>query len=301
MQSFHNDPTLKAEIAQRLKAHAEAGEIVGAPTHWKDGKGSPAACMIDDRSLVHWQQRLGIPKAIGSLVDTVAMYAVTPEGAGKFGQEWLAAAPVGRDLRSAANALLIWILSDPAQGVVHYASSDIERSMIDRIADLHRQGRAGEGPAAATWRAAREAAMAATDGLASEMAKAVGRAVEAAAWDPATTATVLSDTARSWIAVHSQSAVASFGWTEDDDRAMHARLKGLFDAAKESGAAPETINVFALLEQQHPEEAARLRARNAMERRIPTTCAQALGARLIELIGATTSSDGCAVALESAP
>jgi hypothetical protein len=288
MRSFHNDPALKAGVVRRLQAHAAAGDVLNAPTHWRDGKGSPAACMVDDGSLVKWQERLGIPKAIGSLVDTIAMYSVTPEGAAQFAQDWLAAVPVGRDLHGIANALVIWILADPAQGVVHCASSDIERSMIDRVTNLHRQGFSGEKPAAATWRAARVVAMAATDGFASDIQKAVGRAVEAAAWDPVTTATVLSDTGRSWIAAHLRSAVDGSGWTEADDRATHARLKDLFEEAKRSGAGAETINVFALLEQHHPDEATRLREKNTTERRIPAACATALGARLMELTGAAS-------------
>jgi hypothetical protein len=125
----------------------------------------------------------------------------------------------------------------------------------------------------------RGAAMAATDSLATEMQKAVGHAVEAAAWDPATTGMVLSDTARNWMAIEGAAARAS----HLDDRAMQARLNGLFEDAKASGIPSDRIDVFKLLEQQHPAEAVKLRQKIAAEREQPNDRAVALGAILIDL------------------
>jgi hypothetical protein len=289
MQSFHNDPAIKAAIQHRLQAHIAAGEIQNVPTHWKDGSGSPAACMVDDPSLPIWQQRLGIPKALGSLVDTVAASLGTAERAAQFAQDWLEAVPIGRDLHEVSHAVLLWLLTDPERGVVRHATRDVERRIIDRVAVLHRRGRSGDQPEAAGWREVRIAAMAATDSAATEMQKAVGGIVEAAAWDPATTGMVLSDTARSWIEIDAQAAPEKI-WTEED-RAIQARLNSLFADAKASGLSSDKIDVFKLLAQHHPAEHARLLRKIAAEREAPKGCALELGAVLIDLTKRAVAPD----------
>jgi hypothetical protein len=289
MQSFHNDPAVKVEIVHRLRAHAAAGEVRNAPTHWKDGAGSPAACMVDDPSLSVWQQRLGIPKALGSLVDTIAASLGTAERAARFAQDWLEAVPIGRDLHGVAHAVLVWLLTDPEHGVIRRATGDVERQMIDRVAALHQRCRSGDKPEVAAWRNVRAAAMAATDTLTTDVQQAVGRTVEASAWDPATTGMVLSDTARSWIAAEGQAAPDKI-WSEDD-RAIQARLSGLFADARASGIASDKIDVFKLLEQHHPAEHARLLRKIAQQRDAPRGCAVVLGAVLIELTSTAVAPD----------
>lgn len=281
MQSFYNDMAVKAETLRRLRAHAAADEVRNAPTHWNDGTGSPAACMVDDPSLSVWQERLGIPKALGSLVDTIAASQGTARRAAQYTTDWLEAVPIGQDLHGVAHAVLVWLLTDREHGVVRHATSDVERRMIDAVAALHRRSRLGDRPEAAVWRDVRHAAMAATDSLATEMQKAVGHTAEAAAWDPATTGLVLSDTARSWMAIDMRAAPEKI-WSEED-RAIQARLKALFEDAKASGLASDKIDVFKLLEQRHPAEHTRLLQKIALERETPSGCVVALGAALVEL------------------
>jgi hypothetical protein len=291
MQSFRNDTAVKVETLRRLRAHAAAGEVRNAPTHWQDGAGSPAACMVDDPSLAIWQERLSIPKALGSLVDTIAALLGTAERAAEFGQDWLEAVPIGRDLHGVAHAVLVRLLTDPEHGVIRHATSDPERQMIDRVMALHQQSQSGDKSAVAAWREVRTAATTATDGATTDMQRAVGRTVEAAAWDPATTGMVLSDTARSWTAAEGLAAMDKLGWTERDDRAMRERLKGLFNDAQASGVASDKINVFKLLEQHHPAESARLLAKIAVDRDTPGNCAVVLGAVLIDLTKRAVAPD----------
>jgi hypothetical protein len=277
MQSFHNDPAVKAEIARRLQAH-RAGDV-----------SSPAARMADDPNLSVFQQRLGIPKAFGGLIDTIAASLGTAARATQFAEDWLGAAPVGSDLHGVAHAVLLWLLTDPEHGLVRHATSDAERQMIDRVAALHRRSRSGEVVDARQWRDARTAAMAATDSLQGGMQKAVGHTIEAAAWDPASSGTVLADTARNWMATEGQAAPDRI--SSEEDRAIRARLKGLFEDAKASGAASERIDVFKLLEQHHPAEAAELRKKIAAQREQANDWAVALGAVLIDFTKRAASPD----------
>jgi hypothetical protein len=199
MQAFHADPAIKQEFLDRLQAHAKAGEILNRASAWNDGKGGPVACMVHDTDLAVWQQRTGIPKAVGGALDIVASYLAEPEQAGRFVLEWVEAVEVGQDLGSVAPALLEWLLTDGEHGIRRVAEDETVRQMISRVAELHRRAAAGDAPDEAEWRAARAAVMAATDACEGAGGKSIPGCAEAAAWDPATSAAVVSDTVRAWV------------------------------------------------------------------------------------------------------
>ena len=195
MQAFHADPAIKQEFLARLQAHAEAGEIINRANVWHDGKGGPVACMVHDTDLAVWQQRTGIPKAVGSALDIVASYLDDPEQAARLVLEWVEAVEVGQDLGGVAPALIEWLMSDSEHGLHRCADDEAVRRMISRVADLHRRAATGDAPPEAEWKAARAAAMAATDACENPLEKSIAAAAEAAAWNPATSATAVSDTA----------------------------------------------------------------------------------------------------------
>jgi hypothetical protein len=198
MQAFHNDPAVKSELVDRLKAYAEAGAIINAENVWKDGKGSPSGCVVHDAGLALWPERTGMPKAFGAAIDAVAKDLGSPENAGRFAVEWFDAVPVGEDMGGVAHALTGWLLTDGEHGILRLATTEAVREIVRRVAELHRRGVAGQLPTAAEWGAARAAAMAASDACEKGTEKLVMATAEAAAWNPATAATVISDTLRAW-------------------------------------------------------------------------------------------------------
>ena len=198
MQAFHNDPALKSQLLERLKTYAEAGAIINAENVWKDGKGSPSGCLLQDGGLASWPERTGMPRAFGAAIDAVARNLGSPEAAGRFAVEWLDAVPVGADMCSVAHALIGWLLTDDEYGIQRLAATEAAEEVVRRVAELHRRGAAGEVPTAAEWGAARTAAMAVSDTCEKGTEKSVMATVEAAAWNPATAATVMSDTMRAW-------------------------------------------------------------------------------------------------------
>jgi len=199
MRAFHADPALKQEILAQLKTHAQAGEILNRAHVWNDGKGGPVACMIHDTDLAVWQERTGTPKAVGSALDLAASYLDGPDQAAGFAIEWVDAVEVGQDLRGVAPGLLAWLLSDGEHGILRFAEPGVVRQMIGRVADLHRRAAAGDVPPEAEWRAARAAAMAATDACETPPQKSIAAAGEVAAWNPATSAAAVADTVRAWV------------------------------------------------------------------------------------------------------
>jgi hypothetical protein len=199
MQAFHADPAIKQQLLAQLKAHAQAGEILNRANAWQDGKGGPVACLVHDTDLVVWQERTGMPKAVGAALDAAASHLAEPAQAAQFALEWLEAVAVGQDLRGVAPALIDWLLTDAEVGLWRSAESAPVQDMIGRIADLQRRVAADDAPPEAEWRAARAATLAVTDGCERPVEKALARAAEVAAWNPATSASVVADTVLAWV------------------------------------------------------------------------------------------------------
>jgi hypothetical protein len=233
--AFHADPALKREMLARLKTHALRGEVINAANVWKDGKGGPVSCMVHDTDFAVWQERTGIPKAVGAALDVVASYMDGPDQAADFAAEWVEAVEVGQDLRGVAPALLAWLLSDSEHGILRSVERDAARLTIGAVADLHRRTAVGDVPPEAEWRAARVAAMAATDAVESSFQKAIAAAGEAAAWNPETSAAVVSDAVRAWDSLLSLRVPDLMGRGAIVDREIKEWLARLRAAAEKDG------------------------------------------------------------------
>jgi hypothetical protein len=242
MQAFHADPAIKQEFIDRLQAHARAGEILNRASVWNDGKGGPVACMVHDTDLGVWEQRTGIPKAVGSALDVAASYLDQPEQAARLVLEWVEAVEVGQDLGRVAPALMEWLLSDSEHGIHGLADNEAARQMINRVADLHRRAATGDAPPEAEWRAARAAAMAATDACETPLGKSIPACAEAAAWNPATSATVVSDTVRAWANLFPRRAPGLVGQGATLDREIKVWIAQLTADAEKAGLAAPNIS-----------------------------------------------------------
>jgi hypothetical protein len=242
MQAFHADPAIKQEFLARLQAHAQAGEIINRASVWSDGKGGPVACMVHDTDLAVWQQRTGIPKAVGSALDVAASYLDEPEQAARFVLEWVEAVEVGQDLGSVVPALIEWLLSDSEHGIHRFAEHEAVRRTIRGVADLHRRAATGDAPPEAEWRAARTAAMATTDACESPLEKSIAAAAEAAAWNPGTSATAVSDTVRAWVNLFPRRVPALVGQGAILDREIKVWIGKLKADAEKAGIPAPNIS-----------------------------------------------------------
>lgn len=69
--SFYGDPSLHAFLAQRLKAHAEQGEIrLSFNPFWADNQGSISAALVHHDDPAVFERISGLPAAIGILLET---------------------------------------------------------------------------------------------------------------------------------------------------------------------------------------------------------------------------------------
>jgi hypothetical protein len=250
VQAFHNDPALKQEFISRLSGHAQAGELLNAASSWKDGKGSPVACMVHDTNLIVWQGQTGIPKAVGNALDTAAALFDRPAKAAQFTLEWMEAIAVGQDLCGVAPGLIIWLLSDAEHGLRRWTMEARVGEAIDRVVGLHRRAASGNVPDESEWQQVRAAAMAATDGC-EGVENAIAACTEAAAWNTASASTAVSDTVRVWTNLVAVRRQGQFGRSFALDGEIKAWIAQLADDANRAGRPAPNISEQDLC-QNHP-------------------------------------------------
>ena len=107
MKAFHNDPQIKAKYLARVKAHAQADEIIHGK-YWQDGKGCAVGCTVHSSTHSDYETKLGIPQAIARLEDVIFEGLENSE-AKRFPAQFLRAIPVGADL-SRVTALFLLAL-----------------------------------------------------------------------------------------------------------------------------------------------------------------------------------------------
>ena len=96
MQAFLNDPAVKETYLKRVRAHAEADEIVHG-SYWQNGKGCAVGCTIHSSEHNRYEKELGIPEWLAQLEDT--LFEKLPNGEAKdFPAAFLAAIAVGANL-----------------------------------------------------------------------------------------------------------------------------------------------------------------------------------------------------------
>jgi hypothetical protein len=218
--------------------------MINAENVWKDGKGSPSGCLLEDGGLASWPERTGMPRAFGAAIDAVARNLGSPEAAGRFAIEWLDAVPVGEDMGGVAHALIGWLLTDDEHGILRLATTEAVQEIVRRVAELHRRGAAGEVPTAAEWGAARTAAMAVSDTCEKGTEKSIMATVEAAAWNPVTAATVMSDTMRAWSLLGAaRGGSARQAHAEQMDRDIKARHAQRAAEAEKAGLPKPDIDM----------------------------------------------------------
>ncbi len=266
MQAFHNNPEVKSALLAKLASTEAASQIIPKTLTWDGETGSVVGFLTQGESLDAWEQQTGLPAWLALLVDTLAA-SVAIDAAGQpaplshaaVATALLAAVPLGAEPRHAGATLIQRLLQDGELRQFAAPGDAALSQTIEAVAALHAQTCSDSAPSPAQWRALRKAATAMVDQLKGRVDRQLGGSIEAACWDPALSATTVSDTLRSWFyAVDAQSEQAC-GWATADDELVRTRLDSLYKEAVKTVPA-EDIDVFALYEAQYPEEAQRTQA-----------------------------------------
>ena len=175
MLAYHGNAKEKSAILAQLRAHAKADEIRQG-FYWEAGKGCAVGCTIHGSNHAEYEPRFGIPRVLATLEDRIFEGLPNAE-AKKWPIEFMSAIKPGADLSDIWPQFAIWLLSDPASGVIRFAKTDEQRAAIDGVAELYRQ-RAPRGDP--RWDPARNAAYAAYDAAAAAADAAAAYAATAA-------------------------------------------------------------------------------------------------------------------------
>jgi hypothetical protein len=256
--AFHGDPAIKAQALERLRRHIAAGSFVYFPA-WEDGKANVIGAVVEADDTPGYAERLGYPVALAETLPLFVNGFRPQVEAGRFAQAWLERTPVGADLTSVVSQLVLDLLANSELMVLARAHPAIEQSRLAIMA-LHQRAIDGDEPDRKTWKAARLAAVAATDALAEgAFDLRAGQVVEAAAW-PGTMRTVLRDTLSALGTLEMHLALARGGWSaEDESRVFHIREQAEKDGYKAEFSGLH--RVLAILDADHPELADRFRQR----------------------------------------
>lgn len=256
--AFRGDPAAKAEALERLRHHVAAGSFVYFPA-WEDGKANVIGAVVEADDTPAFAEQMGYPVA---LAETLPMFVngFRPLAeAERFAEAWLARTPVGAELTGIVSRLVLDLLANAELAGLTERHPDVERAR-QTIMALHGRAIDGDEPDRKTWKAARLAAVAATDTLEEEtLDRRAGQVVEAAAW-PGGMRTVLRDTLTGLGTLEMYLALDRIGWTAaDESRVFHIREQAEKDGYKAELSGID--RVLAILDADHPALGAQFRLR----------------------------------------
>lgn len=283
--AFHGSPALRDAALGRLANHVEQGELVAGIFQWTGTAGSLAACLIDGNDPQRWVDQLGLPNWLAPAIDTVAGSLPPARGLIKVRAMLQAIAP-GSDLERCGSRMIGQVLDQAVGTLIDPPLPEAGAMALQQVGELHRRCVAGDTVGTSAWRQARKAAMAATDAVLEQPGlHAAIRCIEAAAWDPATSPSAVSEVLRAWMALESLKADAEYGWTRAHNDHIQALLDALYLKYLHNNPQPQR-DVFYFLEQDHPDDAARLRDYIKFGREFYATCADRACELVVRLLGA---------------
>lgn len=264
--AYHGNADCKQQMLERLAGLEDAGNWIARPIHWNGEAGSLVGSLLQGEDLDRWVSDFGLPKWLALLLDELLVASPDPREGARAGKQILDAIPVGADLQRAGSRIILALLVDEHDGLVIDAASYGLGEALSLVSGLHRSCVQGDDVPASKWRLVRKTLVALTDTMASDSrATAVGTCVEAAAWDPATSRTTVSDTLRTrlWIMAEKAGEARPPDMTEAEETGIRTLLGQLYADARQSMGDSAVIDVFKLLKEQHPDAYARVKATNA--------------------------------------
>ncbi len=258
MIAFHGDPQVKAQALDRLQRHVAAGSFVYFPA-WENGNANVIGAVVEADDTPAYAERLGYPLALAeTLPMLVNGFRPQPEAV-RFALAWLERTPVGADLTTIVSQLVLDLLANADLVKLTERYPDVEQSR-QAIMALHRCAIDGDEPDRKTWKAARLAAVAATDAVdEAALERRAAQVVEAAAW-PGTMRTVLRDTLNGLGTAELHLSLSEAGWTEENEsRVFHIRQQAETDGYKAELSGLD--RVLAILDADHPALAEQFRVR----------------------------------------
>lgn len=256
MLSFNNDAVLKQQIIDYLN-QLPVDETVWkrSAIAWDGTGGSFVGHIIKSEDLADWEN-LGLPKWLALAQDYFFITASDLKTGISTNIELINSIPVGKDIETVGSQYLIELIENDEMGIQNTTQNEQLLNALNSIISIQKQCLAQEDIAPATWRNLRKTMVENSQTYEDESLEyLISTFAEAAAWNPASSRTAVSDSVRVWGRVKSK-AEPSPDWTQERDKNLRALLKQVHDEAKakQPEGSDEFINVFVLLEKNHPEE-----------------------------------------------
>lgn len=262
MLSFNNDVALKQQILDHLN-QLPVDETVWkrSAIAWDGTAGSFVGHIIKSEDLADWEN-LGLPKWLALTLDYFLITTSDLQTGISANIELINAIPVGKDIDNVGSQYLIELIANDDIGIQNTTQNEQLLNALNSIISIQKQCLMQEDIAPATWHSLRKTMVENSQTYEDESLEyLISTFAEAAAWNPASSRTAVSDSVRVWGRVKSK-AEPSPDWTQE--RETHVR--GLLDKlhseakAKQPEDSEEFIDVFKLLEQYEPEESTWLKA-----------------------------------------
>ncbi|MFU8926320.1 hypothetical protein [Acinetobacter puyangensis] len=269
MLSFNQDIAVKQGVIDNLKQLAgQTDKWQRQSVSWNGQEGSLIGHILQSEDLQDWEN-LGLPKWLAITLDYFLITSPSLEEGIKTGIGLVEAIPVGQNLQTLGSTYLVELLSHKEYGLQQLGCNPELLKALDLLVAVHQKSVQGETVAASEWRALRKQLVAITNQFTDgQIEQRIGACLEAAAWDPINSRTVVSDSVRTWNNAQSH-VVISQHWSAQDDIDIKALLDKIYAAAKAEQETEEAIDVFSLLEVQYPEDATRLKNHMKLQREQP--------------------------------
>lgn len=282
MLSFNNDVALKQQILDHLN-QVPVDETVWkrSAIAWDGTAGSFVGHIIKSEDLADWEN-LGLPKWLALTLDYFLITTSDLQTGISANIELINAIPVGKDIDNVGSQYLIELIANDDIGIQNTTQNEQLLNALNSIISIQKQCLVQKDIAPATWRSLRKTMVENTQTYEDESLEyLISTFAEAAAWNPANSRTAVSDSVRVWGRVKSK-AEPSPDWTQERDKNLRALLKQLHDEAKakQPEGSDEFINVFELLEKNHPEEFEWMKRQDKWQRVQPAV----FGKKSIELL-----------------
>jgi hypothetical protein len=259
LAAFNGKPEVRTAALARLNERVKAKQLTAGAMFFNGKLATPAAALIDCDDGQVWEAQLGLAQWMAFAID-YATSRFSGEKIVALVGELLQAVPVGSDTDRLGSRVVNEVLASVAQQLEQCGEQT--RPLIaacDEIQKLHAEMLTGGTPAPASWRAARKAAVQATNNVSDPLEKSLGACVEAAAWNPSLSPTTVGDVLRLRGQVPAEHVNKLFGWTDEDDKRTRKLLGEMHETyLKDKPFAGK--DVFMHLREDHPEAEARLLA-----------------------------------------
>lgn len=156
LRAYHGSIETKDFYLGRVAQHCAADELIKGK-YWEGGRGCAVGCTVHSDEHFAYESELGIPRILARLEDRIFEGLALP-AAKLWPERFLSAIAVGADLSLVWPKFAVWLLADPADGVVRFAKTEPQKAVIERVAELFRRLANGEEVEIGCFREAREEA-----------------------------------------------------------------------------------------------------------------------------------------------